>query len=139
MYKDLESRWKGTINKSSLQIAKKLIESNEKQQNKSNIGYYAVAASIVLGAIFFYYNGLDIRNWFDSSTDLGLLLLITVGVGFSLRNINAEKKNSDDCTKFKDLLIKRIDSNFCACTALCKHKEEFMDYMNEIHKINLYY
>ena len=135
MTDSLEAKWKGTINRSTIEIARQLINSKNNQLRSNARTMIYGAASLGLGMTFLLINGLDIRLWADRPSDVLLLIACAVTTGLYL----IATKPSNDFGRLKDILMKRIDARFCSCEDSCTHREDFLAYMYEVHKINLYY
>lgn len=99
--------------------------------------YISSGALILLGVLFAIINGIDIRNWMDSPWDSILISLWLVSAFFF--GLYSRRLNESEYEKYRQLLIKKINSGFCPCTERCDHKEEFMKYMDGKYGIKLYY
>lgn len=131
----MEANWKGIINRSTIEIVKELVKSKNDQLRRNTSTIIYGTASVGLGLTFLLINGLDIRSWADRPSDVLILTACAVTTGLYLM----AARSSSEFGRLKDLLMKRIDTRFCSCDDTCTHREEFLAYMYEVYKINLYY
>lgn len=142
MPSEIESKWKGVINKSILVVAEQAQHWKQEKELVSTKVIYSVIALGLFVTLFFTINGMNginILRWFSTNINISLIiggvLSFLVFTHFLKMKTIAELNHK----KFKELLVKRIDAEFCNCGRPCNHKEEFMDFMNDNYKINLYY
>jgi hypothetical protein len=56
-----------------------------------------------------------------------------------IHNLKKSCHGCEDVEKYKELLMMRIDAEFCACHKKYNHKEEFMQDMEKGCGITIYY
>ena len=140
MPNNLHLKWQGKINNSSIELASKVIQckkENKQEKNKSIVNYSLIAL-IILSVIFGGINGVDMRKWLEDELDL---IIICLWITSAVLYIWYSRKSAEisDFDKYRVFLIDRLNAGFCPCDDVCKHKEEFMQYMQEKYNINLYY
>jgi hypothetical protein len=140
-FEEVEKKWRGTINKSALAVAKetdKHFKNINKYDSTKKICLYSSVALLVFYFLKNGINGFDIMNMF---TPFNVSILI-IGFGLLFYYTHLEKQKQSLRKKFddfKNLLIKRIDADFCHCITQCAHKEEFMEDIQKECGINLYF
>jgi len=149
---DIEKKWNGIINRSALIVAKQ-VDKHYREINKINAKIkqmkYFLGLLIISWIIFVSINTpdfsildilaiLDLRIWTKPSNFL-ILLLIILSFCWLISMGKKAQENQENYIKDKELLIRRIDAEFCACSTRCNHKEEFMEDMEKNCGIILYY
>jgi predicted membrane channel-forming protein YqfA (hemolysin III family) len=138
-YRTFEDIWRGKINESILTITRRLTELMDKQEAQNKRLLYVALGSVGILAIFSIINSFDIRSWIDTQIDTVLIIAMTIGAIAFVSLSKREQSCKNSIKEIRDLLIKRINADFCLCNKPCNHKEEFLAEMLKICKINLYY
>ncbi len=139
MPKRMENRWNGVINKSTLEIAKQLLYWQERKNHLTNVVFYSLGACIFLIILFISLNGVNLLNWFDTQIDAIIIAIIVILVFINFHYSALKVKAIFEFKKLKEVLLKKIDAEFCNCGKPCNHKEEYLDYMKAEYDLNLYY
>ncbi|NLP36175.1 MAG: hypothetical protein GX357_00790 [Firmicutes bacterium] len=140
-WEDFYKRWRGEINNSVLVITKKTLE-RRKRYERSKIFAYSISAAPglwLVNRVLVNYQNLIYRV-FDLEV-MTATVIVVFAASLGLMITNAYK---GPYYKIKDLLIKRIDAQFCNCYytywgVSCDHKENFLKEMKETFDLNLYY
>jgi hypothetical protein len=81
-----------------------------------------IIAGIVAAVVFFAINGIDVRGWIETPTDMFLITIMTVGAYFFIKYQNEYLTIEKQFKSLRELLVKRLDANFCNCGKPCDHK-----------------
>lgn len=68
-----------------------------------------------------------------------VLLLLLLGIIVYYQFESNKKVAQENFQKYKELLMRRIDAEFCTCNTRCDYREEFMYDMEKDCGIILYY
>ena len=138
-YGNLERKWNGGVNESILIVTHHLCELMDKLEMLKKRLLYVGIGAIIISIVFSIPNSFDIRTWIDTDADIFLIIIMAVG---TLLIVDLSKKIQaciKEIKEIKDLLIRRINADFCQCSKPCNHKEKFMADVLGICKISLYY
>lgn len=138
MFEDFEARWKGLLTRASLKITEKLIVAIDKINRLKIMMQYSGCPAICVGIIFLLKNGFDITIWIRNTLNIVLIILVAIPTIAYVSYSSQKKKADEEFIKIRDKLIQCINADFCKCSQICNHKDEFLEYMEDTYHVELY-